>query len=263
MGAIKSWFTDVALTKLVPAAVIVVVGILAIRLIMMLVNKGLGKSKLEKAAHSLIKSVIQSILYILLALSTASALNVDVSGVVALASVLTLAVSLAVQNVLGNVFGGFMLLYTKPFVSGDFVEIAGQSGTVKEIGLTYTKLATPDNKLVDIPNSAVTAAQIVNYSALGTRRVDITVSASYDAPTQEVLQALLEAADVPQALADPAPFAGVSSYDDSAIAYVLRLWCAADDYWDVFYRVNAGVRETFAAHGIEMTYPHLNVHLDK
>ena len=263
MREIVSWFSGVVLAKVFPAVAIAAAGILAIRLLMKLVTKALEKSKLEKAAHSLIRSVIQVVLYVLLGLIAASALGVDVSGIVALASVLTLAVSLAVQNALANVIGGFTLLYTKPFVSGDFVEIAGQTGTVMEISLTYTKLATPDNKLVSIPNSAVTAAQIVNYSANGTRRVEITVSASYDAPTQEVLQALLEAADVPQALADPAPFAGVSSYDDSAIAYVLRLWCAADDYWDVFYRVNAGVRETFAAHGIEMTYPHLNVHLDK
>ena len=176
---------------------------------------------------------------------------------------LTLAVSLAVQNALANVIGGFTLLYTHPFHSGDFVEIAGQSGTVKEIGLTYTKLATPDNKSVSIPNSAVTAAQIVNYSALGTRRVDLTVSASYDSPVDTVLASLLEAARVPTALDEPAPFAAVQEYGDSAIVYALKVWSTADDYWTTLFDVNKKVKEIFDEKGVVMTYPHLNVHLDR
>ena len=185
------------------------------------------------------------------------------TGVVALASVLTLAVSLAVQNLLANVFSGFTLLYTKPFVSGDYVEIAGQGGTVQEIGLTYTKLATADNKSVSIPNSAVTATEIVNYTVLGTRRVSVEISVSYDAPTQAVLEALREAGNVPTRLEEKEPFAALSSYGDSAINYVLHVWSTAGDYWTTLFAVNEKVREVFAAKGIEMTYPHLNVHLDK
>jgi len=153
---------DFTLTDILPALLLVVIGIVVIVIIKKIVNSILVKSKLEKAAHSLIKSVISVILYLLLGLIVASKLGIDVTGVVALASVLTLAISLSVQNMLTNLIGGFTLLSTKPFVSGDFVEIAGQSGTVKEIGLTYTKLLTPDNKEVSIPNSAVVAAQIVN-----------------------------------------------------------------------------------------------------
>ena len=158
---------------------------------------------------------------------------------------------------------GITLLYTKPFVSGDYVEIAGQGGTVQEIGLTYTKLATADNKSVSIPNSAVTAAEIVNYTVLGTRRVSVNIAVSYDAPTQAVLEALLEAGNVPTRLEDKEPFAALSSYGDSAITYVLHVWSTADDYWTTLFAVNEKVREIFAEKGIEMTYPHLNVHLDK
>lgn len=263
LTAVLSTLLDFLVASAVPAILILVIGLLVIRLVMETVKKILAKSKLEKAAHSLIKTAIRVVLYILLALITASKLGIDVTGVVALASVLTLAVSLAVQNLLANVFSGFTLLYTKPFSSGDFVEIAGQSGTVQEIGLTYTKLATPDNKNVFIPNSAVTAAEIVNYTVLGTRRVNVDISASYDAPTQAVLEALLEAGNVPTRLEEKAPFAALSSYGDSAINYVLHVWCTADDYWTTLFAVNEKVREVFAAKGIEMTYPHLNVHLDK
>ena len=171
------------ISNVLPFVLILVIGVLAIRAIMKIVNGMLEKSKLEKAAHGLIRSLLQSVLYLILGLIAASSLGIDVTGIIALASVLTLAISLSVQNLLTNVIGGFTLLYTKPFKSGDFVDIATESGTVQEINITYTKLLTPDNKLIYIPNSAVVAADIVNYSVTGTRRADITVSASSDAPT--------------------------------------------------------------------------------
>ena len=266
MNAVTAFLSSLAAFMVasgIPAVLILIIGLVVIRLVMEIVKKTLAKSKLEKAAHTLIKTAIQVVLYILLGLTVASKLGIDVTGVVALASVLTLAVSLAVQNLLANVFSGFTLLYTKPFVSGDYVEIAGQGGTVQEIGLTYTKLATADNKSVSIPNSAVTAAEIVNYTVLGTRRVSVEISASYDAPTQLVLEALREAGNVPTRLEEKEPFAALSSYGDSAINYVLHVWSTAGDYWTTLFAVNEKVREVFAAKGIEMTYPHLNVHLDK
>ena len=163
---------------------------------------------------------------------------------------------------LANVFGGFTILTNHPFSSGDFVEIAGQSGTVLEIGMTYTRLTTPDNKVISIPNNAVVGAQIVNYSANDTRRVDIEVSASYDAPPQKVLEALIQAGTVEKTLSDPAPFSGISGYGESAIAYTLRVWVKTADYWDVFFEVNQRIKAVFEEQGIEMTYPHLNVHIN-
>lgn len=264
-----NWFTGIlaalgsfAAGKVLPAVIITVIGILAIRLLLKLVCAALDRSNMEKAAHSLIKSVVSILLYVLLGLTVASSLGIDVTGIVALASVLTLAVSLSVQNALTNVIGGFTLLYTKPFVTGHFVEVAGQSGTVKEIGLTYTKLATGDNKLVSIPNSAVVAAQIVNYTAAGVRRVDVTVYASLDTPADRVMEALLQAAQVSTALDTPAPFAGVKAYGESAMEYVLQVWSSADDYWTTLFAVNQNVQTVLKANDIAMTYPHLNVHLN-
>ncbi|MGM9550168.1 MAG: mechanosensitive ion channel family protein [Faecousia sp.] len=252
-----------ALSKVLNAVVVLVIGILAIRIIMKLLRQGLEKSRLEKAAHSLILSLASVAMYILLGLSVASSLGIDVTGIVALASVLTLAVSLSLQNMLANVIGGFTILSTHPFHSGDYVEIAGQSGTVQEINMTYTKLATPDNKLVSIPNSAVVAAQIVNYSAAGTRRVDIAVSASYDVPTQKVIDALVLAGTMDNVLLTPAPCAYVDNYGDSAIAYTLRVWVKTEDYWDIYFALNQRVKDVFDEQDIAMTYPHLNVHLDQ
>ena len=266
MEAIINWFNSLGadvLSKLLPFVLIVVVGVIVIRIVMTIVGKALEKSKLEKAAHSLIKSVLRVLLFGLLALIAAGTLGIDVTGVGALASVASLALSLALQNSLTNLIGGFTLLYTKPFSSGDFVEVAGRSGTVKEIGMAYTKLLTPDNKLVQIPNSAVVATDITNYSCTGTRRVDVTISASYNAPVDKVVAALKEAANVEGILADPAMFAAVTGYGDHAINYVVRVWCPTDKYWDVFNATTYNIKVIFDREGIEMTYPHLNVHLEK
>jgi len=249
--------------NLATALLILVIGIFASRIILKLLKKTLEKSKLEKAAHSLITSLASAAMYILLGLIVASSLGIDVTSVVALASVLTLALSLALQNMVSNIIGGFTILYTQPFHSGDYVEIAGQAGTVQEINMTYTKLTTPDNKVISIPNSAVVAAQIVNYSAEATRRVDVSVSASYDVPTQKVIDALVLAGTVDNALLEPAPMAVITSYGESAIQYSLRVWAKTEDYWDVYFLVNQRVKQIFDEQGVAMTYPHLNVHLDK
>ena len=145
--------------KFCSALIILVVGILAIRIIGKVMKGALERSKLEKAAHTLILSLAKTALYVLLGLIVASTLGIDVTSIVALASVLTLALSLALQNMVSNIIGGFTILYTHPFHSGDYVEIAGQAGTVQEINMTYTKLATPDNKEISIPNSAVVDQQ--------------------------------------------------------------------------------------------------------
>lgn len=249
--------------KLMGTVLILVIGVLIIRVIMRLITAALEKSHLEKAAHSLILSLTRAAMYILLFLIAASQMGIDVSSIVALASVLTLALSLALQNMVSNLIGGFVILYTHPFHSGDYVEIAGQGGTVKEISMTYTVLATPDNRIISIPNSAVAAAQVVNYSSADSRRVELTVTASYDAPTQKVLDALVLAGTVDNALLNPAPSAVIVSYDDSAIRYSLRIWVRPGDYWDVYFQVNQRIKDVFDQQGIEMTYPHLNVHLDK
>lgn len=254
---------DLAWERVLPAVIIAVIGLLIIRIIMSIVGKTLEKSKLEKAAHSLIKSLLRVVCYLLLCLIVASSLGIDVTGIVALASVVTLAVSLALQNALTNIIGGFTLLSTHPFKSGDYVEVAGQSGTVTEVGMSYTKLLTPDNKVVSIPNSAVVAAQIVNYTTMGSRRLDINITASYNAPSEKVVEALLEAARTEGVMQDPAPFAALTGYGDSAMSYALRVWVSNEAYWDVNFAILKKIKETFDANGIEMTYPHLNVHLDK
>ena len=261
-----NWCKDqlqTAFDTAVPAVAVLVIGLLVIRVVMALVNKLLENTKLEKAAHGLIKSVVRVVLYVLLGLMVADALGIDVTSIIALASVLTLAVSLSVQNLLTNVLGGFTLLYTRPFKSGDYVEVAGKSGTVQEISMTYTKLATPDNKIISIPNASVVAGDIINYSVAGVRRVDVAVQAVYSENTQKVIDALIQAGTVDKVMLDPAPMAVLDSYGDNGIRYSLRVWTKAEDYWDVYFVINQNIRDIFEAQGIKMAYPHMHVYMEK
>lgn len=261
---IKAWVVSLGkhqtMTKvIIPAAMTLLVGILVIKIIMKLLDKAMEKSHLEKAAHSLIKSVVRATLYVLLGLAVASALKIDVTGVIALASVLTLAISLAVQNALTNVVGGFTLLYNHPFASGDFVDIAGKSGRVQEIGMTYTMLITPDNKAISIPNSSVVAQDIVNYTTTGVRRMDVSVFVAGDEPVQKVLDALIQAGTVDNVLMEPAPFATINAYRENNIEYALRVWTKTEDYWDVNHIVTQNIKNIFDAQGIKVSYPHTHV----
>ena len=264
MDEIKSFLGAVTLANILPTVVVLLVGVLVIRAVLKLAKKSLKKSKLENAAASLILSLLKVVLYGLLGMMAASKLGIDVTGVVALASVASLALSLSLQDALANVIGGFTLLSNHPFRSGDYVEIAGQGGVVQTIDITYTKLTTPDNKTISIPNSAVVASQIVNYSTSGTRRVDINVSASYDTPIETVKAALLEAARIGTVINTPAePFAAVLNYGESAIEYTLRVWTTADEYWNTMFAINENIKREFDQAGVKMTYPHVNVHIDK
>lgn len=258
-----AWVTGLTLNTLLPVVILLAVGMIVIKAILKLVDKTLARTRLEKAAVGLLKALAKAVLYLLLAMMVAERLGIDVTGVVALASVASLALSLALQDMLSNLIGGFTLLSKHPFKTGDYVEVAGQSGVIQSIDLSYTKLSTPDNKIISIPNSSVVASQIVNYSTADTRRVDIAISASYNAPIETVKAALLRAADVEGVLADPAPFVGLTKYGESAIEYVVRVWCPNEKFWDVTFAINEKISAEFRAAGVEMTFPHLNVHLDK
>lgn len=260
---VKHFFGSLTWEKLVPVVVLLVVGLVVIKLLLRLFDRALKRSRLERAAYGMLRSIMKVLLGFLLLLIVASQLGVDVSSLIALLSVISLAISLAVQGALTNIVGGVTLLTTHPFKAGDYVQIGDQSGTIEQVGVTYTKLLTPDNKVVSIPNSVATSAQITNFTAAGTRRVDLTVSVSYACPLAEVKAALLRAANTPETLFTPAPFAGVKEYGDSAIVYVLQVWTAAEQYWPVFYTLQENIKAEFDAAGIELTYPHLCVHLEE
>ncbi len=266
MNKIIEWINSQgrgAMPKLISFSLILIIGLIIIKIVMTIIKRALKKSKLEKAAHSLIKSVAKIIMFTLLGFMAASALGIDVSGVVAIASVVSLALSLAMQNSLTNLIGGFTLLNTHPFQSGDYVEIAEQSGTVNEIGMAYTKLTTPDNKLIQIPNSNVVASEIINYSATGTRRIAVDVSVSYDIEIEKVVSALKEAANLNGILEEKGIFATATGFGENLITYTVRVWTKTENYWDINYQIIRNIKEIFDREGIKMTYSNMNVKVNQ
>lgn len=258
---IKAFFASLTLEKLVPALVIFVVSYFAIKVLTRLFDKVLARSKIEKTIHGFLRSTFKILLNAIMVLMIVSSLGIDATSLVAILSVASLAISLAVQGALSNVAGGIMILTAHPFRVGDWVEVGTISGTVHEIGMSYTTLMTADQKEIFVPNSEISSSKIVNYTAVGQRRVDLTFTASYDDASEDVKTALLKAAMLPMVQTDPAPFTAVSKYGESAVEYVLRVWTASEHYWDVYYGITENVRVCFAEAGITMTYPHLNVHL--
>lgn len=253
---------DLTLWGLLRVAVIVLAGWLIIKLLMRTADRLLDRSKALAPVKMYIRSALRVFLWFLLALMLAGTLGVEVTSIIAMLSVVGLAVSLALQNTLGNLAGGLVLLVAKPFVVGDYVEADGINGTIAAIDLAYTTFITPDNKKIFVPNSQLSATKITNYNTLGRRRMDVKFTASYDAPTAQVRTAIEAALSaVPGVLDDPAPVIYVSEYQASSIEYLTRLWTESGDYWDVYYALLEGVRESFARHGVEMTYDHLNVHI--
>lgn len=210
------------------------------------------------------RTAVKVALWALTIIIVAETLGIDTTSLVAVVSVISLALSLSVQNILTNVFSGVTILISRPFEVGQYVEIAGVGGTVTAISVMHTTLETPDHKEILIPNSEITSSKITNFSSEPLRRVDLTFSASYDAPTALVKQALYEAmAADDRILTDPAPFVGLNAYQANDIQYVARAWCAGGDYWGVYFDLNERVREVFAKYDIQFSYPHVVVHQEK
>ena len=252
-----------ALTNVISAVVIFVICLIVIKILSSVSEKMLSKStKLDGTLRGFVQSAIKIVLWILAAIIVANALGINTSSLVALVSVVGLALSLSVQNILSNLFSGLTLLVTKPFAAGDFVEVAGKTGIVKTVGLFYTQLDTLDNVAVSLPNSDVTASSVYNYTREPRRRVDMYFSAAYDEPTEKVKAAIMDAIQQDARIfSDPAPFVRLFEYKGSAISYVVRVWCSNADYWDVYFDLNENVRESFQRNGVAMSYEHVNVHL--
>ena len=252
-----------SLVKILSALVTLLVCLIAVRLIMKITTRLVGRmQKVNDRLQKLIFTAVKTLLYVLTVIITAEALGFNTSSLTALLSVLTLGITLAAEDILGNVAGGLVILSSRPFALGDFIEAGGISGTVREIGLNHTKLETPDGQMVLVPNKDLSSSKIVNYTVLGRRRVVRTVTASYDAPTENVKAACMEAVNAtPGILSDPAPAVQLTNYGASSIEYTIFCWCSVEDYWPVYFAVNENLRSAFANHGVEMTYDHLNVHV--
>ena len=254
---------SMALSTLISAVLTFITCFIVMQIILKTLERVLRRAnKIDGTLKGFIHSAVKIVLWILTGIIVAGALGIPTTSLVALISIAGLALSLSVQNILSNLFSGLTLLVSKPFKSGDYVEVGGRNGIIKSVGLFYTQLNTLDNVSINIPNSDVTGTTVINYSREPLRRVDRVFSAAYESSTEDVKAAILEAISRDEKiLQDPVPFVRLSEYKDSCIEYTVRVWCKCADYWDVFFNLNENVRDCFAEKGVEMTYNHMNVHI--
>ena len=243
-----------SIANILSAILTLLVCLVVVRLVMKLFSRLLSRaSRISDRLQKIILSCLKVLLYVLTAIITAESLGINTASLTAIMSVLTLGVTLAAEDILGNVAGGLVILSSHPFGIGDTIEAGGTVGTVREISLNHTKLETADGQIVLQPNRALSSSKIINYTTLGRRRVVRTVTASYDAPTDTVKAACMDAVrTVPGVLSDPVPEVYLTSYGASSIEYAVRCWTSVEDYWNAYYTLNEALRDAF---------DHLNVHL--
>lgn len=264
-ATIGAAFGSLTLMSLLYTLLTLVVCLIVVKIILTVLRKIFARSKLDPKVASTIVTLVKILLLVVTVLIIADQLGIPITSLIALLSVLSLAVTLAVQTVLSNVAGGLVILATKPFAEGDYIGASGSEGTVREIHLTHTALDSPSGQRIVLPNGALSGEKIINYTKLGRRRVEITVSASYDTPVQLVREAMLEAARrCEKVLDDPAPAVMVNSYGESSIQYLILCWCDAPEYWNAYFPLTEEIKRCFDEKGVAMTFNHLNVHiLDK
>ena len=251
-----------ALPTVIIALVILIVGILISKLIAKIVGKAVSKSNVNGSAKSFLVSLINIILYIAVVIMALSVLNVPMSSIITILGAAGLAISLALQSCLSNLSGGFIILFTKPFTAGDIIELDETVGTVRDIGIFYTKIVTFDNKTVFIPNGKVTDAKIVNYTETPTRRIDLKFDISYSADFGKAREVILEIiSNEKLILKAPEPIVRMSAHNSSSISIDVLVWVNNADYLTERYNMTEAVKAAFDENGIVIPFPQLDIHV--
>lgn len=252
------------LTKIIISLIILLVAKVAITTAKSLLQTGLEKSgKLNDLLRHFVVNLVGKILWIITWLLVADQF-MSIGPLIAGLGVAGFVFGFAFQESLGNFAAGLMILANDPFKAGEYVEAGGHAGTVKEVNIMATVLATPDNRKITIPNGVVWGAPIVNYTTTGTRRVDMTVGVSYGADltkTREVLMGVLR--EDPRVLPEPAPLVEVLEMADSSVNFVVRPWAKTADYWGLYWSCQQKIKEALDREGIEIPFPQRVVHLQK
>jgi small conductance mechanosensitive channel len=243
--------------KIIGAIIIWIIGSWIIKKLVRGSRTVMTKRGFDESLQKFLLNLISWMLKILLILAILSQLGVETTSFAAILAAAGLAIGMALQGSLANFAGGVLIMIFKPIKIGDFIEAQGESGTVKEIEIFTTKLTTPDNKEIIIPNGSLSNGNITNYSTEDTRRVDVTFGVGYESDikkTKEVILSVIQSN--PAILKDPAPAINVSELGDSSINFFTRVWVKKEDYWDVNFSMIENTKEALDAAGIDIPYPH-------
>ena len=253
----------ISLLDIILFVLVMVIGIIVVRIVAGSVKKRLIKMKAGDILADFTSRILRIVLSIFVIGIAIGFLGVNVgAALVSVSVVLGFVLGFALGDTLSNFAAGFMIAITKPFQKGDYVDVAGQSGSVKSVGISITELNTPDNKHIIIPNKAVWGGSIVNYSKHPTRRVDMTTGVGYDDNLDLALKTTMDIVTAhPKVLKDPAPQVVIAEMADSSVNLVIRPWSKNADYWDVFFDLQKSLKEGYDQAGLNIPYPQTDVHM--
>lgn len=252
------------LIRLLLAALVAVIGLLLLKLLLNIMRRALGHGKVDETLHPFLLSAVRILGLVLIVMTVLPILNVPISSFLATIGAAGVAVALALQNSLSNLAGGILILLTKPFLKGDFIDDLSVSGIVQEINMLYTTILSPDNKTITIPNGQLANSRIINYTKQDKRRIDLVFSISYQddiSHAKKILQEVVQ--NEPRCLEDPACIIGVNSYNTSSIDLDLKTWAMRTDLLQVTYALKEAVKQRFDEEDISIPLPQINVHLPK
>ncbi|MBQ7311554.1 MAG: mechanosensitive ion channel [Alistipes sp.] len=249
--------------KIILALAIYYVGKWITNWILRILDRSFVRRNVDLSLRNFLRSMIKVVMTVLVILAAIQTLGVNTSSFLAIFASAGLAIGMALSGTLQNFAGGVILLLLRPYRIGDYITAQGQSGTVKSIGLFSTQLSTPDNRIIYVPNSAISTSIVDNYSQPTTRRVDWKVSISYgddvDVARKEILAMLTADKRV---LKEPAePMVVLSELGDSAVILSVRAWAANGDYWALYWEINERIYKELPQKGLHFTYPQMNVHI--
>ncbi|QEE49209.1 mechanosensitive ion channel [Flavobacterium alkalisoli] len=264
------WFINVVLLytpKVLAAIGILIAGIVGIKLIKLLITRIMKKREMDPTAVKFLLDILTWVLNIMLFVIVIGQLGVETSSFVAILGAAGLAIGLSLQGSLSNFAGGLLIIIFKPFRAGDYIEAQGEGGTVNEIQIFATKLTTPSNQVIYIPNGALSNGNIRNFSKELTRRGEIIVGAGYGSNMKHVKDVLAKiVADEPKILDEPAPIIRIKGLADNSVNFQLLVWATNDNYWQMLSDVQENVKIQFDAEGIEIPFPQRDIvirNLDK
>jgi len=248
--------------QVIAAIVILVVGRWLAKLISKLIAKAMKRAKIDDILTNFVKNLSYVALLVFVVIAAMNKLGIDTTSFAVVVGAAGLAIGFALQGSLANFAAGIMLIIFKPFKVGDFVELAGKKGTVKEIQIFNTILNSPDNVRVIIPSGQVTGSNIMNFTVNGTRRVDLVVGVSYDDDLKKAKQVIEHVlAEDNRILADPPTTVAVSELGDSSVNFVVRPWVKTADYWNVYFNITENVKIALDKNGITIPYPQRDIHM--
>jgi small conductance mechanosensitive channel len=264
MDAIVSWCLNSGI-KIIISLIILVVSFRVINLIARKIERKFkNNNKYDKTIVNVLSYIGKVGAKIIIVICLVGYLGIDTSGLTALVTSLGVCAGLAVNGALSNLAGGVIIIFTRPFKIDDYIEVEGSgvSGTVEDIQIVCTKLRTPDNKVIYVPNGTLSNSNIINYSEKPTRRVDFSFSISYENDFEKA-KALVSAvcSSHTLVLSDPAPMVRVSEHADSAITLTARVWVKTEDYWTVYWDILEASKRVFDESGIEIPYNKLDVNI--